>query len=114
MHTYFILLGSNTDDATEKIRQALMSFIFIGDIAGVSPVEKSDNGYYNCVVVVRTSLDTASLTEQTKATEKMLGRNADDREHIPIDIDIVMCDTDILRPREASGPYFISCMVALV
>ncbi|MCM1318409.1 MAG: 2-amino-4-hydroxy-6-hydroxymethyldihydropteridine diphosphokinase [Bacteroides sp.] len=114
MYTYFILLGSNTENATENIRRALMSFVFIGDIAGVSPVEKSDNGYYNCVVVVRTSLDADALTEQTKATEKMLGRDADDREHIPIDIDIVMRDTDILRPREASAPYFISCMESLM
>ena len=114
MFTYFILLGSNTADAPEKIRQALMSFVFIGDIVGVSPVEPSDNGYYNCVAVVRTSMDTESLTEQTKATEKMLGRNADDRKHIPIDIDIVMRDTDILRPREAAAPYFLSGMEALI
>ena len=88
MYTYFILLGSNTDDANENIRRALMSFVFIGDAE--------------------------ALTEQTKATEKMLGRDADDREHIPIDIDIVMRDTDILRPREASAPYFISCMESLM
>lgn len=113
MFTYFILLGSNTPDAPEKIRRALMSFIFMGDLAAVSPVEPSDNGYYNCVAALRTSVDTDTLVEKTKETEKMLGRRADDREHIPIDIDIVMRDTDILRPREAAAPYFISGLETL-
>ncbi len=113
MFTYFILLGSNTADAHEKIRQALMSFIFIGDIAGVSPVEPSDNGYYNCVVALQTSVDTGIIIEKTKETEKMLGRRTDDREHIPIDIDIVMRDTDILGPREAATPYFMAGLAAL-
>lgn len=63
--------------------------------------------YINAVVVVETNLGIEEINMLLKSIEKEAGRDREaDKHYIPIDIDLVIWDEEILRPHEIDRDYF--------
>lgn len=119
--TVLLCLGSNLpDSAGDNIEKALLSIeSSVGHIIASSgkydtpcyhkglPVAGAR--YLNEVVTVASSLDATSIDEICKDIEASLGRNADTRRAgvVPIDIDVIAHDGQIIRPVDFNSPYFI-------
>lgn len=70
------------------------------------------DGYYNAVGVGETSLSYAELRTCTKNIEKRLGRT-EDREVIPIDVDILQYDGHCYKPDDMMREYNIMLLKEL-
>lgn len=109
MHSATICLGSNIGlQAIDKIKSASQSLTDVGAIVCHSSVYGSPSGYLNEVLVLHTSLDSDELLTFTKDLEHRLGRRPEHKAQgiVPIDIDIVIYDDDVLRPLDYDSAYF--------
>lgn len=119
-NTALLCLGSNMADvASGKIDEALSSIsLRIGPVKASSGKYNTpcyhqgqvtdEAGYLNEVVISHTSLDASAIESICKEIEAALGRNALTRQMrmVPIDIDLVALNQDIIRPLDFNSPYF--------
>lgn len=118
MITCYLGLGSNDGDREAHLRHALNFLAEICDTAYYSTAYESPalSGakithkahYLNSVALVSFDGDVATLDAMLKACEVMEGRTAAARAEgrVPLDIDIVMADAEILRPNDYSRFFF--------
>lgn len=108
-------LGSNVSDRLSMVAEgieALAAFLTIEAASGVyesEPIGPDKSRLYaNCVLKVSTNLDCGALNLRLKQLEIKFGRDekARMRHDVPLDIDIVAFDGEILRPRDYSAAYF--------
>lgn len=111
--TYILTLGSNTADRFERIGQAIDWLDKTFGIASKTAIYSSPDAYHrgrppyaNAIVIVRSGIGTEELNRMFKQFEAEQGR---DRTTglVPIDIDIVVADNEILRQRDYNAPYFV-------
>lgn len=110
-----LCVGSNHADRREAVERG-MEFLRgllpeefeASPIYETPPVSGVGRRYMNCVVRGLTTLDAASLNTRLKEYEVACGRTAEAREagRVPIDIDIVIWDGVVLRPRDFSHSFF--------
>lgn len=112
-------LGSNCGDRrgnilkaagllTEKIGKGNISNIDISDIYQTPDTQGGLRPYMNAVIKISSSLDTSDLESIAKDIELSLGRNqeARNRGDVPVDIDLVIFESKILRPRDFNASFF--------
>lgn len=109
----YISVGSNTPDKKEKVEKALneLSLTFSGFRQSDTYCTRCWHGgtadYCNAVAFFETSDTVSDLEALFKTMEKSSGREAGNRVSVPLDIDVVVYDNRIVRPRDYDRDYFI-------
>lgn len=114
MAKYIITLGSNTPDKNERVAAAILRLKEWVDVVSSTPVYSSPDAYHdgrppyaNAIVVADGPEKAEEMLDKIfKDYERSQGRDRSSR-MVQIDIDIVVRDTTILRPRDYSAPYFL-------
>jgi 2-amino-4-hydroxy-6-hydroxymethyldihydropteridine diphosphokinase len=114
LNLYIISLGSNTKDGDNNLSDAvdwLRSIIIVEAVSSIystPPLSGYGANYSNMVIFGRTERDIESLTQLLKKYECEAGRNDECRRLgiVPIDIDVVVCNNTIIRPRDYEANYF--------
>lgn len=114
MKTCIICIGSNHNPAS-NIKKAVetLSSLFpditwgdtVATVAEGVPVSVPD--YHNRAAVFSTSMDVSSLKHRFKEIEKACGRGSDSKSTgiVPLDIDLLQYDGDILKPLDMQKEY---------
>lgn len=119
MHSYLISLGSNTPDASQQLQQAFWWLASTGLLRKVSHIYTTPDiknpqapPYHNAVALVECDREPDAMNALTKGYEHSMHR-----EHgtgrVIIDLDVVTCDDDVLRPRDYTATYFVIGLHAL-
>lgn len=107
-------VGSNTADREERVNRAIEHVTHLLSKSSVSSVYESDaiNGkdapYLNAVIHGLSPVNSTALVKFLKEWEIEEGRQQDDVAHgqVSIDIDLVIFDSRILRPKDFERHYF--------
>ena len=107
-------LGSNTADRSCQIGQAIEHLLGYLENASASSVYESeafngkDEPYFNAVVHGYTSHDRETIVKYLKEWEAACGRTMEDtlKGMIKIDLDLVIWNEHILRPKDFERHYF--------
>lgn len=71
----------------------------------------SDDPFTDVVVVGRTTLEKEAVTQLLKKLEHEVGRTPEQRdthpEVIPVDIDLITWERELLKPKDIDRPYLI-------
>lgn len=114
VNTFVLSLGANCGnregavrDAMDWLREMLYDFK-ASEIYETLPVGHAGNNYINGVVSGVSSLDAAQLDCLCKLYEKERGRDEESRRMnlVPVDIDIVIANGHILRPKDFRCGFF--------
>lgn len=111
LHELTLCIGSNLQprSAASKIEEATALLEAAGvAIVANSHVYPSASGYQNCVIKAKSEAEYAILLPATKEIERVLGRTPamKERGEVPIDIDIVVFDQEVMRPTDFESAYF--------
>lgn len=109
-----VSVGSNCGDRTENVRAALewlsshIANTRCSDIYETPEIHGKGSPYMNAVLVGSTPLDIAELNDTFKKYELSQGRDADARAAgmVPIDIDIVVWDGEVIRSGDYAASFF--------
>lgn len=114
--TVILSIGSNCGDRRANVSQSLawlstqegVSIIQISDIYETPELHGVGNPYINGVVKINTLLGYDALQNRCKDYEISTGRDNECRAKgmVPIDIDIVIWNNEILRPKDYSCEFF--------
>lgn len=114
VNTYVIALGSNVADGRRFINKAISLLrrrlvgLSVSSVYSTPSVSCGDNSiYFNAVAMGRSHLSTRTLNSMVKRWELLLGRDRSAKHTVTIDIDIVLCNDRILRPRDFRRRYFV-------
>lgn len=114
---YVLSIGSNLEPreqrikgvevALEWLRTKLMN-VKASSVYETPEVHGIGTPYFNSVLAGDTPLELEELNEMLKEYELSHGRDAESRVRkiVPIDIDIVICDDRIIRPRDYAQDFF--------
>lgn len=116
MNRFVLSIGSNSSDRYEKMSMAIERLNSLLNIEAASSVYETlpwgggDKLYINCVMAGTTSMDMECLIEMTKELEKQCGRDEEAKKQgiVPIDLDIVIWNDTVLRPKELGRDYFVT------
>lgn len=111
-----VILGGNSGDRAEYIRQATDLLIQrTGTLATASSLYEtapwgfeSDEPFLNQVLQIETDLCPEAFLQQALAIEKALGRKRPSNVRYAsrtIDIDLLFCDTEIIRTQTLTVPH---------
>ena len=108
-----ISLGANTPDAEMQLdsaRKKIATFGEIVSLSGAYPTAPEYAGesmpYLNEVIVLRTATPLAEVQRLSKEYEKEIRDKNRWKGLVNIDIDIVICDKEVLRQRDFCASYF--------
>lgn len=112
MSEYVISVGSNVPDGQANVMRAidyLRSILFGAEVSSVYRTD-SINGdgtfYCNCVVRGRSDREPAEMEALCKDYEAQCGRTRAVKAVVTIDLDVVIVDGTVVRPKDASRYYF--------
>lgn len=115
---YILSLGTNVEPREERLQNALNWLSEIGESSycstpyATAPIGRDAGNerrhYRNAVVILEYDGDVATLDSLLKAYEAGAGRTPEAREQglVPIDIDIVIADGEVIRDKDFSRYYF--------
>lgn len=116
MKNKFVLsIGSNVHDKRERVADAIDFISGICEVVSRSEIYDTpechgmDYIYSNAVVMVRTEMIQDRFDALLKEYEKNSGRDDEARRlgNVPVDIDIVLINDTIVRPRDYNRSFFI-------
>lgn len=105
-------LGSNTPDRETQIKEAIEHICDYLSKSSVSAIYESpavngkDAPYLNAVIHGLSPVGSAALVNFLKDWEKSKGRVEGAHGEVPIDLDLVIFDSRILRPKDFERHYF--------
>lgn len=112
-----ISIGSNSN-RTENIQKVIEilqanysgSRFSTPEITDPIDLPEGAKAFLNLVAVVPTNLEKDEFVAQLKSIESDLGRDDDDDEEgiIPMDLDLIKWNDDVLKPRDFIRPYMVS------
>lgn len=114
MNNIVLSIGSNTDDKDQKMKlciEWLETHLFHSTVSKIY-CTKATNGkdpdYLNAVLSGNSNLEFEEYNQTLKKYEAQQGRTPDCKitGKVPIDIDIVMWNNDIIRKWDFRQPYF--------
>lgn len=113
MNRLIISLGSNSADRERQMSQAIdrMKQLFnktvVSEIYEVPAHNGVDAPYLNAVMVATTAMSLEEITAALKQWETLCGRTPASKLQgvIPIDVDVVVWNDEILRPVDYSRSY---------
>ncbi len=114
MNRFVLGVGSNSSDRDWQIENAIkwikekFSNVKLSSIYETRASNGKDADYINLVMRVDTHKSIEETTEMLKKYEAICGRTPASKLEgvIPIDLDIVVWNTEIVRPKEFDYPYF--------
>ena len=118
-HRVILSLGSNIDNRSDNIATALSALARAGVECGcVSPaVESPDdtgrgNAYINVAVDCSTDMSLQALKDSISEVERQCGRVPSSKVTglMPIDIDVVIWDDEVVSRYDFERPYFKECL----
>ncbi|MDO5035504.1 MAG: MATE family efflux transporter [Porphyromonas sp.] len=109
---YYVLVGSTHLDEEQQIRQALREEW--GRRGVLSPfyltyengAEEGGRQYINAVLQLQSGKSLEELRTDTKRIERAYGRRVGDKVDVALDLDIVVCEGEVLRPADYETSYF--------
>ena len=112
--TAVLSIGSNTTDSLQRVTECLnwlankFNLTAHASAYTTPAVNGKDADYVNTVAVITTSLSLPELNAVLKDYEKSCGRTQESKQQgaIPIDVDIVMWNQEIVRPNDYNQNYF--------
>lgn len=112
--TAVLSIGSNTTDSLQRVQECLdwladkFNLTAHASAYTTPAVNGKDADYANTVAVITTSLSMPELNATLKDYEKSCGRTPESKQQgaIPIDVDIVMWNQEIVRPNDYNQEYF--------
>ena len=120
-HRFLLTLGSNdtSEDHISKSCEALRRLPGVVDLLFSTPRRSlpisfglSDALFTDVVVLGATTLAKEEFSQVLKALEHKAGRTAEQRrlhpEIIPIDIDLILWEGQVLKPQDLERPYLIT------
>lgn len=122
MNKLVISLGSNCGDRTKNVREAanwiarLLQDTRCSDIYETPEIHGIGDPYMNAVIIGESSDDYDALNSSFKQYEILAGRDAGARSRgeVPIDIDIVIWNDNLLRNSDYSANFFQIGYLALI
>lgn len=122
MNTAILCLGSNTADRDRILRDAVAALSEFAKVINCSDVYDgpSHNGigndYLNTVVVVKTAKEISEVDAFGKELESRAGRTPESKTTgvMPLDIDLVVWNDQVLRPYDFSRPHFTRGLIQLL
>ena len=122
MNTFAISLGSNSKDRSIQMNDAIqyLNSIFEGVLSSTIYETQALNGkdapYLNAVAVANTHLSIVEATKLLKKWECQCGRTAESKliGDIPIDLDIVVWNGEVVREKDFSCDFFTQGYLQLV
>ena len=114
LHEVVFSVGSNCGDRPSNVAngikwlQTFISELKTSSIYATPDYHGSGREYYNAVVCGKTSLNPEEIDELCKIHEKECGRTEEARAagDVPLDIDTVIYNHQILRPKDYSRNFF--------
>ena len=114
MNEVWLSLGSNCDDRARNVEKAsewlpeVIESCICSHIYETPEIHGIGTPYYNAVVRGETKLDISELNRMLKEYEVLSGRDLSARERgeVPIDIDIVIWNKEIVRPKDYFHTFF--------
>ena len=115
MPRLIISVGSNYNDRHESVRKAvewlsshLKNFTCSDIYETPHAFDKKGSPYMNCVVAGESELTSDSFENLCKGYELQAGRDGKARQAgiVPIDIDVVVSDGEIVRQRDFTQQFF--------
>ena len=114
MNNVILSLGSNSHDSNEQMRRCIHWLQNTLQVTAKSTVYRTaatngkDADYTNAVVAVGTSMPIDQLNGLMKQYERECGRTPQSKSlgSIPIDIDVVIFNNQVIRPKDFAQPYF--------
>jgi 2-amino-4-hydroxy-6-hydroxymethyldihydropteridine diphosphokinase len=114
MHRFTISLGSNIPEGELKLAKAIEWLATVFTLIESTPTystpdvkDASAPCYTNAIAIISTELSPIQLNTMLKNYETDNGRiRQSETKAVAIDLDLVVCDETILRPRDYSAPYF--------
>lgn len=112
--TVVLSIGSNSRNSQEMIDRCVQwldsSFRLTACASAyyTPAINGKDADYLNTVAIIASTLQMTELSAMLKDYEKQCGRTPESKllGAIPIDLDIVMWNGDVVRPRDYSQEYF--------
>lgn len=112
--TAVLSIGSNTFDSLQRVTECISWLANEFDLSAhasaytTPAINGKDADYANTVAVITTSLSMPELNATLKDYEKSCGRTPESKQQgaIPIDVDIVMWNSKIVRPNDYNQEYF--------
>lgn len=104
-------VGSNSPDKNRRIEDAMnfLASLLVGfegsSVYSTPALNGLEDDYLNAVVSGDTELLLDELARRLKEFERECGRRGDD-EYVAVDLDIVIADGTVLRPRDMAREYF--------
>lgn len=113
MNVAVLSLGSNSPDKEQQMRNAvkqmkhLFNSVAISDFYEVPAFNGKDAPYLNAVMVVSTAMSINDVNSLLKRWEVKCGRTPESKQKgiVPIDLDIVMWNSEVIRPVDYSRSY---------
>lgn len=110
----FVSIGSNTAQKHKNVAEVIETLKSCFTVKGISSVyetpcyRREGEQYVNAVCLIETPLDLASLERMFKEMETKAGRihSPEMKNIVPLDIDVVVFDSRIIRERDFSRLYF--------
>lgn len=112
-----ISIGSNAN-RTENIQKVIKilqanypgSRFSTPEITDPIDLPEGAKAFLNLVAMIPINLEKDEFVSQLKAIEAELGRDDEDDEEgiIPIDLDLIKWNEDVLKPRDFIRPYMVS------
>lgn len=114
LHEVVMSLGSNEHPRCGRIMEAisamrvLLSHCKVSGIYETPEIHGCGDPYMNAVLSGRTSMDRTDLERFSKQYEVEAGRDALARKEgrVPIDVDIVIWDGTVVRPKDYAQSFF--------
>jgi 2-amino-4-hydroxy-6-hydroxymethyldihydropteridine diphosphokinase len=115
MNTVVISIGSNAGDRRQSMERAieflqdLLSNTCVSSIYETAPEGGvADNYYLNAVIAGETDMDMSQVIKQLKRREVLDGRTLAVKLQgiVPIDLDLVIWNGEVVREKEFSCKYF--------
>ena len=107
-------IGSNTVDSLQRVTECINWLANEFELSAhasaytTPAVNGKDADYVNTVAVITTTMSLPELNAVLKDYEKSCGRTPESKQQgaIPIDVDIVMWNQEIVRPNDYNQNYF--------
>lgn len=110
MHTYYISVGSTLVDTESLITEVLLRHFPNGTLSSFTHSKdatgRTDTEYINAVLRLESEMHLDELQRMTKEIEREMGRNPGCSSVVALDLDTVVRDCEVLRPKDFERSYF--------
>lgn len=109
-HRYIILAGTTlAGRRAEAVRETILAALPGARLTAAITTEDLHGGgrrYRNALLILDSRLEADDLSRRMKEIERRAGRTHSPGDEVALDLDVVLSDGEVLRPRDYDTPYF--------